>query len=240
LVTAVAPFILLLAFVSPSGAAGPELIVNGSFDTNLDGWTVPASGGCSNTTWSTAGNPGGSAWMNACGEAGSDPSIYQELTGLSIGATYTLQGEYASGAPAFGDPGKPDAFEVELDGVVILALPRPDPATTFTPFSVKFTATAATHKIEFFAERDGDDSDFLIDNISVTADEDSSPTQEPSSEPTGGPIPTDDLTPPPTDDVTGSRGAEGSLSPLLAVLAVLATVAVAQAVIQRRGDRRRT
>jgi hypothetical protein len=219
-------------------AAGHDHVVNGTFDTDLAGWTVPVSGGCGNTTWVADGNPGGSAWLNACGEADSDPSLEQEITDLVIGETYTLAGEYRSVAAAFGDPNKPDAFEARIDGVPVLSLPRPDPATSWTSFGVEFQATATSHTISFVAELDGDDSDFAIDNISVMAVVDASPepTAEPTAEPT--PVPTvtpsaqptsspdasvEDLTAPPTDTL-GPDAAPRSGFPAGAIAAVLAVV----------------
>jgi hypothetical protein len=238
------PFILLLALTVPAGASNPEFVVNGTFDTNLSGWTVSTSG-CTNPGWMADGNPGGSAWLNACGEVGSDPSIAQTLTGLTSGETYTLRGDYRSVASSFGNPAKPDAFEVELDGTVILSLGRPSPtATTWTAFSVQFTATATSHTIAFYAERDGDDSDFAVDNISVMSDEPSVPTptpletappatEAPSGTATPAPTPTQQVTAPPTDLAPGSAGPGGSASPIVGMLILISSLAVAATLLRR-------
>jgi hypothetical protein len=221
LLGSVMPLVLALGLVGGVRAADGEFVANGAFDTDLAGWTVPVSGGCGNTAWVAAGNPGGSAWMNACGEADSDPSIEQALTDLVIGETYQLAGEYQSVAPGVGDPAKPDAFEVELDGDVILSLPRPagDP-TAWTAFGVQFTATATTHTIAFYAERDGDDSDFAIDNISVVGETEAgvTPTPTASVEPTAA------VTLPPTDTAAPTMATTDGLGGILAGLGLLATL----------------
>lgn len=223
LIGAVAPLVLLLTFVGGAQAADGEFAVNGTFDTDLAGWTVPSSGGCGNTVWVSDGNPGGSAWLNACGEAGSDPSIEQVLTGLVVGEVYTLSGEYRSVAPSFGDPAKPDAFEVELDGTVILSLARPTPvATAWTAFTVDFTATATSHTIAFYAERDGDDSDFAIDNVSVVGETEPAETASPSATAAATVVPTV----PPTDTAPAPTSPSGPLGAALAALALVTTVAV--------------
>jgi hypothetical protein len=223
------PLALMLALAAGVSAADEEFVTNGTFDTNLAGWTVPVSGGCSNTIWVSDGNPGGSAWLNACGEVANDPSIEQALTGLVIGETYRLTGEYRSVASSFGNPAKQDAFEVELDASVILSLGRPSPvATAWTAFMVDFEATATSHTIAFYAERDGDDSDFAIDNISVMGQADATPTPSPSPSPTTSPSPTPSPTPdgggtlPPTDTVGGApTSAAGSLDWIGGLLVVL-------------------
>ena len=221
LLGAVMPLLLLMALAGSARAADGEFVVNGAFDTDLAGWTVPDSGGCGNTTWVADGNPGGSAWINACGEAGSDPSIEQVLVGLIVGETYTLSGEYRSVVSSIGDPAKPDAFEIELDGTVILSLPRPTPvATAWTAFTVDFTATATSHTIAFYAERDGDDSDFAIDNVSVVGETEAPATASPSASAIVVP------TTPPTSTAAAPTSTSGSLGAALAVLALATMVAL--------------
>ena len=85
----VAAVLLLGAF--PLRAQPPQqLITNGSLDVDASGWTL--GGGCGDEQWDGAnGNPPGSIRLNACGEPDSDPTALQTISGLTEGATYTIQ-----------------------------------------------------------------------------------------------------------------------------------------------------
>ncbi len=142
---------------------------NGGFDLNAEGWfweNIDFQGG-----WrSTGGNPGGNFIINQAGELATDPKLCQVVEGLAVGQSYRITGDYASFAPRFGDPAKPDAFAVTLDGAVILELPRPTPVSTdWTAFSTDLITGTEDPTVCFVAERDGDDSSFRVDNIALRA-----------------------------------------------------------------------
>lgn len=91
---------------------GAELITNGTFDTDLSGWQAgraswgeqsglnlisrTSTGGAHAPGVSPAG--GNSAGMDNGGEFNGSRWIAQEVTGLTIGETYTLSGYIAGGA----------------------------------------------------------------------------------------------------------------------------------------------
>lgn len=136
-----------------------------------NGWEFESTSG---SGWQgNGGNPGAYFILNESGALNTDPVVRQTVTGLAVGATYEIGGEYRSFAAGFGNPLKPDAFAVTVepqpsdhDSIVVLALPRPSPvATDWTPFNVVFQASATTATISFVAERDGDDSSFDVDNL---------------------------------------------------------------------------
>lgn len=139
--------------------------------TNSNGWTATGIDG--NGGWrSSGGNPGGYVILNSAGECGSDPKLSQTVLGLTPGATYRLLGDYVSVTPQFGNANKIDAFGVTIEpkpsdhaSPLVLGLPRPNPATTWTPFSVTFVAPARVATITFSAERNCDDSSFGVDNL---------------------------------------------------------------------------
>jgi hypothetical protein len=161
--------------------SAPGLITNGCFELPVlsspsNGWTfanVDAVGGW----YGTGGNPDGNFGLNQSGEVGTDPTVSQTLTGLTVGATYRLTGDYHGIFTFAGNPAKPDAFAVRVEpqptshgSPVVLALPRPSPdPSVWTPFTVDFVASASTVTISFEAERDGDDSSFAIDNVALVA-----------------------------------------------------------------------
>jgi hypothetical protein len=142
-------------------------VVNGGFDLDANGWfwdNIDAAGGW----FSTGGNPGGHFALNQAGQLATDPTVCQVVEGIEIGLSFRITGEYASYAPQFGDPARPDAFAVTVDGVVVLALPRPSPVSTaWTAFSTDIVSGVANPTICFVAERNGDDSSFFVDNIAL-------------------------------------------------------------------------
>ena len=153
--------------------------INSSFDypvtSNIkNGWSFENVSG--NGWQQDGGNPGGYFILNQSGELLTDPVVRQTVSGLVVGQVYEISGDYRSFAAGFGNPLKPDAFAVTVepqptdhDSIVVLGLPRPTPlATEWTRFSVTFQASASIVTVSFFAERDGDDSSFEVDNLCLT------------------------------------------------------------------------
>lgn len=152
-----------------SERAVASLIVNGDFETFVPsngtggGWTssnIDGSGG-----WRVGGgNPGAMFILNDNGNA-PDPTIEQLVTGLTVGATYRLTGDYANEYLFFGSRG-PDTFAVDVDGVTLDKLDFPG-VGVFGSFSFDIVALDTDLLIAFRAEIDGDDTDYKIDNISL-------------------------------------------------------------------------
>lgn len=169
-------FALVAALASAAPAAQASLITNGSFDTDLTGWTLSQGGGCG-----TAGTLPYSAWvanraghsgvvyLNACGHAGGDPNIVQTVSGLTIGTTYELEWDFIR--DTLGQQGsRPDSFLVELLGA------------SGSPFeydyvsnvvwqtnSLLFTATSTSQSIRFASEANGTDASYYIDDVTLFA-----------------------------------------------------------------------
>ncbi len=170
---------LLLASAVLALCAGPlhaQFITNGTLDFNANGWSL--GGGCGDEVWDGAnGNPPGSIRLNACGEPDSDPAAAQTISGLTVGATYTIKVDVhlhvaSSGAgtgKSFGvflnsEPGNPLLITEFLDG-------------NWHTVRVNFTATSTSATIIFAGELDArtpggpgstTDVSYFIDNISVT------------------------------------------------------------------------
>ncbi len=170
---------LLLASIVLLLGAGPlraQLVTNGTLDSNASGWNL--GGGCGDEQWDgSAGNPPGSIRLNACGESDSDPAAAQTISGLTVGATYTIKVDVqlhsdASGGgtgKSFGvflnsEPGNPLLLTEFLDG-------------NWHTVSARFTATSTSATIIFAGELDArtpggpgatTDVSYFIDNISVT------------------------------------------------------------------------
>lgn len=164
-------------FAVASSASAANLVNNGDFSafvpTNATGggWTssnLTCTGGCYSNNTSVFGS---SAFfvddfiLNGLNEFDVDPTLEQEVTGFVVGQDYILTGQFESFAPAFGDP-LATAFGVEIEGLFIETFARPQ---GLGEFSINFTATDTTELLLLTAERDGDDSSYRVDNISIEA-----------------------------------------------------------------------
>ena len=154
-----------------------QFISNGTLDTNANGWAL--GGGCGDEAWDGGnGNPPGSIRLNACGEPDSDPTASQTVTGLVVGATYTIKVDVhlhvsSSGGgtgKSFGiflnsEPGNPLLLTEFLDG-------------NWHTVTIPFTAASTSATIIFAGELDArtpggpgstTDVSYFIDNISLIA-----------------------------------------------------------------------
>jgi hypothetical protein len=166
--------IALLLCTAPLHA---QSFTNGTLNTDASGWTL--LGGCVPSAWDgPTGNPPGSILMNSCGEPASDPTAAQTITGLVVGATYTISVDVhlhvaASGAgtgKSFGiflntQPGNPLLLTEFLDG-------------NWHTVTTTFTAASTSATIIFAGELDArtpggpgstTDISYYIDNISLVA-----------------------------------------------------------------------
>ncbi len=149
------------------------VFVNGNFDTFVPsngtggGWTtanIDSNGGYRTTT----GNPGGNFVINNAGQAASDPTLSQLVTGFTIGSSYRVTGDYAVFAGSFGNPAL-QSFAVDIVGTVnpTTTFGRPGGEAVYGPFSVIFVANATDILFRFRTEINGDDTSFRVDNIAV-------------------------------------------------------------------------
>jgi hypothetical protein len=170
---------LLLVSAVMALCAGPlhaQFITNGTLNSDASGWTL--GGGCGDEAWDGAnGNPPGSIRLNACGEPDSDPAAAQTITGLTVGASYTIQVDVRLFANSSGG-GTGRSFGVFLNN-------EPANPLLLTEFldgnwhtlRANFTATSTSATIIFAGELDArtpggpgitTDVAYFIDNISVT------------------------------------------------------------------------
>lgn len=166
----------LTAMLLAAPLAHANLITNGTFDVMVP--TIGTGGGWTTTSndfnggWrATGGNTGGYFIINDNGAGASgatDPSIQQLLTGLTIGATYLVAGDFTNRYNCCGAPGSALSFGVDITpGGLLTELAYPGSYPSWTGFSTSFIATQESHTIRFSAERNGSDIEYAIDNISV-------------------------------------------------------------------------
>lgn len=127
------------------------------------------------------GKTNGYIWINFVGKD-KDPAAKQTLSGLKVGATYTVSCQYRSGLDSERMKTKPGTpiLAIELDptaankgelGRAYAASAKGDPKKldleSWNSLTVTFKATKATHTLRFRSEVDGYDADVCIDNVSV-------------------------------------------------------------------------
>jgi hypothetical protein len=149
-----------------SGAANASLITNGTFDTNLAGWTPSGTVCSTQVEWQNLGGThGGVVRLNDCGAGGFDPTITQTVVaGLTIGQTYVLTWDDRVYVNSSGSNGH--SFAALLDGNV---LSTSENLGDWLSYSVSFVATSTSHSIGFAGERLGSDVSYYVDNVALNA-----------------------------------------------------------------------
>ncbi len=142
-------------------------VENGGFDLPVPQWgsgngwtaTVGQYGG-----WVADGGVSGSMYsLNSWGDPNSDPCIETEVSNLCHGARYTLSGSYMyDGFPRGG----PDAFQVHVDGMVVVSVPE-GTAGQWRTWQHEFTAARSTASLRLCGECNGTDAGFFVDAVSV-------------------------------------------------------------------------
>lgn len=145
-----------------------NLVTNGAFNGNpaFTAWQIEQVER-STASQLQGGNPGGFIWLNQ-EEGTTDPALFQQIQGLTIGTQYTINGDYRAGAAAANCqcPGI-HVLAIDIDGKETITFPMPATLNQWIPFTTVFTATSASHQIRFRAEINGTDGDIALDNINV-------------------------------------------------------------------------
>ena len=129
---------------------GPELVTNGTFDSNTSGWS----------SFNAVISHENQALRITSGNASGNQSVYQVVSGLTIGVTYVASVDVMETA------GSNQSFRVG-DGV---AQNQYGNITTNTVGAHQLTFTAQTTSVHITAliyDNVGDGRSFLVDNISV-------------------------------------------------------------------------
>ncbi len=147
----------VLAWGAPAAS-----ITNGTFDNTCASWT-PTAGFCHIT-----GNPDNSWVLNESASPVSDPAISQTVSGLIVGNTYTLSGDYRNFFACCATFPVANAFGVEIDGVLREFTISPGgPSAPWQTFSFNFTYTGTSSLLRLSAERNSTDADVAVDNIAI-------------------------------------------------------------------------
>jgi len=142
-------------------------VVNGTFDTDLSGWTPSGTV----IQFSAAGNPGGSAQFTGNADGGNYFPSLSQVVGTSVGQTYRLSFDFAQDSQV--DSPTQDNVTVRF-GSLFFNVPIDFGVTPFTTFSFTgITPSAGLSTTLTFGSilflHSG--SSFLLDNVSVTAED---------------------------------------------------------------------
>jgi hypothetical protein len=145
-----------------------NLVVNGTFSGNANGWTVintPGGFGYS----SVVGNPGGGVLLdNVTPSPSSDPTASQTISGLTTGTVYSVSGDYQPGKlRGSGLPTGP-SFGVAINGEFLFTAAAP-PDFVWRRFSFLHTATSSTAVLSLSSQINGTGLSYAIDNIAMQA-----------------------------------------------------------------------
>jgi hypothetical protein len=150
-----------------------NLVINGDFSTagcvgstTVPGWTINGTydtAMCQSGSGSLgAGNPG--AWVELNSAPGVPVSISQVITGLTVGASYTLSFDIRNGYGFMGSASP--VAGVSINGATDL-LPL-STSMAWTTNTYTFVASSSTTTLSLLSQQNGSDVDAGFDNISLT------------------------------------------------------------------------
>ena len=155
-------FPFLFAFAS----ASENLIINGGFNGNADGWIITDTFGGFGFT-PVLGNPGGNVLLDSFNPTlETDPTATQTVADLVPGSTYLISGDYKPGKLRGSDLPIGQSFGVAMDGEYIFTTHAPADFT-WRQFSVLYVATSPTSVVTLSSQINGTGSTYAIDNIAM-------------------------------------------------------------------------
>jgi hypothetical protein len=95
--------------------------------------------------------------------------IFQTITGLTPGTTYSISGDYAF-SDDFHDTSTNASFGVALDGVFMFEASKPA-APVWLSFNFPYTPASTSALLSLVAQRNGTTVGYGIDNIAITVPE---------------------------------------------------------------------
>lgn len=163
--------IVFAALQLPAQEVNFNLIKNGTFDGNpvTQSWQIAVAAPDA-VNRPTEGNPGSYADLNHNGGP-DDPAIVQKIDGFKTGNVYVISGDYRAGYHAgMHCKSTGPVLAVDIDGHELKTFALPNPQSTWTRFTVSFTASSTSHILRLRGEINGTDCDVAVDNIVVQSE----------------------------------------------------------------------
>lgn len=154
-------FVLIPLFLILTAASSRASIINGTFDTDISGWTITGT----NTRWENLGSDPGVLWLNDFPWV--VPTAEATVSGLTVGSTYDLTFDLWQGVVSGTGPN----FRAEvLDGLTALVSFTTDTDSLINepgnPQLLSFNATNSDLTIRFTSQLNAD-VDYYVDNVAV-------------------------------------------------------------------------
>jgi hypothetical protein len=145
-----------------------NLVFNGGFDSNANGWTIintPGGFGFS----PVVGNPGGGVLLdNIEPSSSSDPTASQTINSLTRWTSYVVSGEYQQGKDRGGGSPTDPSFGVAIDGVFLFTVVAPN-NFNWHQFSFSYTPISPFIILSLSSQINGTGVSYAIDNIAMQA-----------------------------------------------------------------------
>jgi hypothetical protein len=160
--------VLALLTIARLVTAQDNLVVNGAFNGNANGWTISDTPGGFGYS-SVVGNPGGGVLLdNISPSPSSDPTASQTISGLTIGMVYLVSGDYQPGKLRGSDLPTGPSFGVAINGDFLFTAAAPQDFV-WRQFSFFHTASSSTAVLNLSSQINGTGLSYAIDNIAMRA-----------------------------------------------------------------------
>lgn len=142
-----------------------DLVFNGGFDSNANGWTIiNVTGGFGYSAG--GGNPGGDVLLdNLTPSPSSVPTASQTISGLVPGFAYVVSGDYQQAKNRGGGSSTDPSFGVAIDGSYLFTATAPGDYS-WQNFSFAYTAASSSAVLSLSSQLNGTGLSYAIDNIS--------------------------------------------------------------------------
>lgn len=150
--------------------AQENLVMNGGFNANSNGWTVANTPGGFGYHSRVGNPPGGVQLDNVNPSSLSDPTASQTITNLVLNQSYLISGEYRQGKIRGTNlPLDVPSFGVALNGDYLFTAYSPGNIPDWTQFRFFYTASSSTALLSISSQINGTGVSYDIDNIAMYA-----------------------------------------------------------------------
>lgn len=142
-----------------------NLVFNGGFDSNANGWMIiNVTGGFGYSA--AGGNPGGDVLLdNLTPSPSSAPTARQTISGLSSGSAYVVSGDYQQAKNRGSGSSTDPSFGVAINGIYLFTTTAPG-NYSWQNFSFSYTADSPSAVLSLSSQINGTGLSYAIDNIS--------------------------------------------------------------------------
>lgn len=162
--------IWLSLVMTPWAEAQENLVMNGGFNGNSNGWTVANTPGGFGYHSRIGNPPGGVQLDNVNPSSSSDPTASQTINNLEISRLYLVTGEYSQGKIRGSNlPLDVPSFGVALNGDFYFTAFAPGNYTDWKKFRFFYTPSSSTAVLSISSQIDGTGVSYDIDNIAMYA-----------------------------------------------------------------------